>query len=100
MPELFEVLHGTRAMRRLKPDPVPDELIRKILEAGISAANGGNFQRWRFMVIKDRAIKQAVKVHYQRAFDEIIGAALPGERTAAWQPRRRNTTASTMRWNT
>ena len=73
MPELFEVLHGTRAMRRLKPDPVPDELIRKILEAGISAANGGNFQRWRFMVIKDRAIKQAVKVHYQRAFDEIIG---------------------------
>ncbi len=73
MPELFEILHGTRAMRRLKPDPVPDELIRKILEAGASAANGGNFQRWRFLVIKDREIKKAVKVHYKRAFDEIIG---------------------------
>ena len=99
MPELFEVLHGTRAMRRLKPDPVPDELIRKILEAGISAANGGNFQRWRFMVIKDRAIKQAVKVHYQRAFDEIIG---PRYRESAPPPgaSARNTAASTMRWNT
>ena len=32
--ELFEIIHSTRAMRRLKPDPVPDDLIRKILEAG------------------------------------------------------------------
>ena len=31
-------------MRRLKPDPVPDDLIRKILEAGLCAPNGGNFQ--------------------------------------------------------
>ena len=73
MPELFDVLHGTRAMRRLKPDPVPDELIRRILRAGISAANGGNSQRWRFLVVKDRAIKRAVKVPYKRAFEEIIG---------------------------
>ena len=71
--DVFEIMHTTRAMRRLKPDPVPDELIRKILEAGISAANGGNTQRWRFLVIKDPAIKKAVQVHYKRAFDEIIG---------------------------
>ena len=41
MPEpndVFEVMHTTRAMRRLKPDPVPDTLIRKILEAGSPAA--------------------------------------------------------------
>jgi nitroreductase len=60
-------------MRRLKPDPVPDALIRKILEAGVSAANGGNFQRWRFLVVKDPAIKKAVQVWYKRAFDEVIG---------------------------
>ena len=35
-------------MRRLKPDPVPNELIRKILEAGVCAPSGGNMQRWRF----------------------------------------------------
>src|SRR5690606_39174045 len=65
MPEgtdVFEIMHTTRAMRRLKPDPVPDELIRRILEAGTCAANGGNFQRWRFLVIKDPAIKKAVQV--------------------------------------
>ena len=49
--DIFDILHTTRAMRRLKPDPVPDELIRKILEAGIAAANGGNRQTWRFLVL-------------------------------------------------
>jgi nitroreductase len=76
MPEgtdLFEIIHSTRAMRRLKPDPVPDELIRKILEAGVSAASGGNRQHWRFLVIKDRAIKEKVQQYYKRALDEVVG---------------------------
>ena len=67
MPDLFETMQNMRAMRRLKPDPVPDELIRKILESGVCAPNGGNTQRWRFRVIKDRKIKQAVQVWYKRA---------------------------------
>jgi len=70
---VFEIIQTTRSMRRLKPDPVPDELIRKILEAGACAANGGNTQRWRFLVIKDPAIKKAVQVWYKKAFDEVIG---------------------------
>jgi len=76
MPEgtdLFEIIHTTRAMRRLKPDPVPDELIRKILLAGQAAASGGNTQRWRFLVLKDQKIKKAVQVYYKRAFDEVVG---------------------------
>ena len=73
MNDVFDIIATTRAMRRLKPDPVPDELIRKILEAGVCAANGGNFQRWRFMVVKDRAVKQAVQVWYKKAFDEVVG---------------------------
>ena len=76
MPEatdLFEIMQTTRAMRRLKPDPVPDDLIRKILQAGVCAPNGGNTQRWRFLVIRDTKIKQQVQVFYKRAFDEVIG---------------------------
>lgn len=73
MPDFFEVLATTRSMRRLKPDPVPDALIRKVLEAGVSAANGGNWQNWRFLVIKDAAIKQAVQTWYKKAFEEVIG---------------------------
>ena len=73
MNDVFEIIHSTRAMRRLKPDPVPDALIRKILEAGVAAANGGNFQRWRFLVLTDPAVKKAVQCFYKRAFDEVVG---------------------------
>jgi nitroreductase len=71
--DLFEIMQTMRAMRRLKPDPVPDELIRKILQAGVCAPNGGNTQRWRFLVVKDSKIKQHVQIYYKRAFDEVIG---------------------------
>jgi nitroreductase len=73
MPDLFDIMQTTRAMRRLKPDPVPDELIRRILQSAICAPSGGNTQRWRFLVIKDRAIKQQVQGWYRRAFDEVVG---------------------------
>jgi nitroreductase len=71
--DIFEILHTTRAMRRLKPDPVPDDLIRKILLAGQAAASGGNTQRWRFLVLKDPAKKKAVQVYYKKAFDAVVG---------------------------
>src|SRR5262245_48687504 len=71
--DLFETMQTMRAMRRLKPDQVPDALIKKILQAGVCAPNGGNTQRWRFLVIKDTKIKQGVQVWYKRAFDEVVG---------------------------
>jgi nitroreductase len=67
-------------MRRLKPDPVPDLLIRKILEVGSYAANSSNAQQWRFLVVKDESIKRAVQLFYQRAFDEVVAPSyLNGE---------------------
>jgi nitroreductase len=71
-PGLFEILTTTRAMRRLSPDPVPDELVRRILEAGICAANSANTQQWRFLVLKDSPRKAEVQHWYQRAFDEVV----------------------------
>ncbi len=76
--ELFHIMHTTRAMRRLKPDPVPDELVQKILQAGQWAANGGANQRWRFLVIKDPGIKEQVQKWYQKAFDEVVGPRYRG----------------------
>ncbi len=70
---VLDIIQTTRAMRRLKPDPVPDALIRQVLEAGTAAANGGNTQKWRFMVIRDRAKKQAVQAWYKKALDEVVG---------------------------
>src|SRR5881392_2697083 len=77
--DIFDIIHTTRAMRRLKPDPVPDELIRKIIEAGLSAANGGNVQTWRFMVVKDRKMKEGVQVYYKKLYDAIVGPRYAGD---------------------
>ena len=71
-PDLFEIIRTTRSMRRLKPDPVPNELIRKILEAGTCAPSGGNMQRWRFLVIRDAEVKRTVGAYYKRAWDEQV----------------------------
>ncbi len=70
--DLFEIIRTTRSMRRLKPDRVPNELIRKILEAGVCAPSGGNMQRWRFLVVRDPKIKEMVGALYKRAWDEQV----------------------------
>ena len=70
--DLFEIIRTTRSMRRLKPDPVPADLIQKVLEAGVCAPSGGNMQRWRFLVIQDRQVKNTVGAYYKRAWDEVV----------------------------
>jgi nitroreductase len=70
--DLFEIIRTTRSMRRLKPDPVAPALIRQVLEAGTAAANGGNMQTWRFLVVRDPAIKIAVAHWYRRGWHEIV----------------------------
>ena len=71
--DLFEIIRTTRSMRRLKPDPVPDALLRRILEAGVCAPSGGNMQRWRFLVVKDAVVKATIGALYKRAWDEQVG---------------------------
>ena len=63
-------MRTTRSMRRLKADPVPNELVRRIFEAGVCAPSGGNMQRWRFLVIRDAKSKETVGAYYKRAWDE------------------------------
>src|SRR5258708_6285104 len=76
--DLFEIIQTTRSMRRLKMDPVPEELTRKILEAGVCAPSGGNMQRWRFLVIRDPQVKQTVGAYYKRAWDEVVAPRYRG----------------------
>src|SRR3954451_9283881 len=70
--DLFKIMATTRSMRRLKPDPVPAELIRKILNAGVCAPSGGNMQRWRFLVVKDPNVKQTVGTYYKRTWYDVV----------------------------
>lgn len=68
---LFHAIRTTRAMRRLKPDPVADELIREILEAATCAPSGGDAQHWRFIVVRDPQIKKQIQIRYKRAFEDL-----------------------------
>jgi len=71
MPEigLFEAIYSARSLRRLKPDPVPEELITKILDAAIRAPSGGNAQNWAFIVVRDREQRQKLGAIYRKASD-------------------------------
>jgi nitroreductase len=54
----FEVLYTTRALRRLKPDPVPDAVLFQLIDAAIRAPSGQSAQDWRFILVTDPALKR------------------------------------------
>ena len=51
-PAFFDLVGNVRAMRRLKPDPIPDELLWKVLNAGVQAPSGQNTQPWKFVLVR------------------------------------------------
>lgn len=57
-PGLFEIMYTCRAMRRLKPDPVPEDLLRQLVDAANQAPSGSNQQNGRWIVVRDAAQKQ------------------------------------------
>ena len=69
--DLFEIVYHTRSMRRLKPEPVSDELMYKVVDAGIRAPSGGNSQQWCFVVVKDPEIKKQVQACYLKGWQEV-----------------------------
>ena len=63
--DVYEALYTTRAMRRVKPDPIPLEVQRKILDAAVRAPTGGNAQTWKFMLVDDLAIRSKLGPIYR-----------------------------------
>ena len=55
---LYDVIRRRSSIRKLKPDPIPDEYINKILEAGRWAMSGANSQPWEYIVVKDPQVKK------------------------------------------
>jgi nitroreductase len=52
--EVFEAVRTVLAVRRYRPDPVPEEVVRRIVDAGRLTGSGGNAQPWHFVVVTDR----------------------------------------------
>ncbi|MEQ8843082.1 MAG: nitroreductase family protein [Acidimicrobiales bacterium] len=69
--DIREALYTTRAMRRVKPDPVPDEVQARILDAAIRAPSGGNAQGWRFMLVDDKAQVAKIADLYSQCIDML-----------------------------
>jgi nitroreductase len=67
--DLFEAIYTARAQRRLRPDPVPEELITRVLDAAIRAPSAGNAQNWHFVVIRDAEQRRKVGELYRKASD-------------------------------
>jgi nitroreductase len=60
---VLNLLEGRRSIRRYRPDPVPDEMIQQLLEAGRWAPSASNRQPWAFIVVQDEAVRREVAQH-------------------------------------
>ena len=69
--EFFEAVTTQRAIRHFKPDPVPDAVLRQILDAAICAPSGGNRQSWRFVVVRDPKTRARLADLYRECFAEL-----------------------------
>src|SRR5690606_30424769 len=56
-PGFFETIYTARALRRFKPDPIPDEVLFQAFDAAIRAPSGQNRQDWRWVIITDPEVK-------------------------------------------
>src|SRR6476620_4588570 len=69
--ELREALYTTRAMRRVKDEPIPEDVQARILDAAIRAPSGGNAQGWRFLVVDDKDVIGRLAPLYKDGIDSL-----------------------------
>lgn len=72
--DIYEALYTTRAMRRLRPDPIPLDAQARILDAAIRAPHIA--EGWRFLLVDDPMIKSALARLYEQAADQLMTRAL------------------------
>jgi nitroreductase len=92
---LLEGIRTARAIRRLRADPVPRALVRKVCEAGTFAPSGGNRQPWIFVAVTEPERRSFVAERYRRAFERYIAPALEAAQDPTFpDAKRRNLRAA------
>lgn len=56
--DVFEAIHNRHSQGHVKPDPVPRELIEKLLDAAVQAPNHYKVRPWRFIVLTGQGLKE------------------------------------------
>jgi len=69
--DLEQLIKGRRSIRKWKKKEVPEALLQKIVELGIWAPNGGNFQGWHFVVVKNPDVINKIADAVQLVADQI-----------------------------
>jgi nitroreductase len=79
--DVLDAMGTCRAMRRLKPDPVPDELVERVIWAATRAPSPGNSQGWGFVVVDDPDKKAAIAAAVRAAMADRVAAMPRPDRT-------------------
>ena len=93
---LLEGIRTSCAIRRLKPDPVPRELLRKVVEAGTFAPSGGNRQPWSFIAVTEPARRAWIAERYRQVFLPYIQPAVEASRAADFPADKRKVLAGAI----
>lgn len=67
--DLFEAIYSQRAIRRFKPDPIPEDVLLRVLEAATKAPSGSNTQAWAFLIVQDAEKRAAMAGFLRSAFE-------------------------------
>ena len=70
--DVFEALYTTRAMRRVKEDPIPEDVIKSIIDSAIRAPSGSNRQDWKFVVVTDKDVRKKLSDIYKETWDYYL----------------------------
>ena len=73
-PGLFEVMYTCRAMRRIKPDPVPEDLLLKLADAGNHGPTGSNVQNVRWVIVRDAERKRLLAEQNRKHLSAYLAA--------------------------
>ena len=84
--DVYEALYTTRAHRRVRPDPIPERVQQRILDAAVRAPTGGNAQGWRFLLVDDPALKSRLGPVY-RGCMELLWKTIYAPRVEAARAR-------------
>jgi nitroreductase len=82
--ELSEALRTTGAVRDFRPEPVPDDVLYRVLDTARFGPSGGNKQGWHVVVVKDEAKRRALRDAYLPGWYEYVALTAGGLRP--WAP--------------
>jgi nitroreductase len=89
--DLYEAMSTLRAVRKLRPDPIPDDVLERVLQAACWAPTGGNQQPWKVIVVTDPELKVGLQAIYRPEWQDYAAGLLgrmegqPDEVVASWR---------------